>query len=117
MGNIFTYARGSTLDQNTDMQVEALKATYPDAVLRQEKKSGTTAKDRFVLNVLLDMIKAGDKLVVWKLDRLARNMHDLTNIIETLNSKGAALEILEQKINTSKATGRAFLQMLGVFGL
>jgi DNA invertase Pin-like site-specific DNA recombinase len=59
MGNIFTYARVSTLDQNTDMQVEALTAAYPDAVLRQEKKSGTTAKDRFVLNVLLDMIKAG----------------------------------------------------------
>jgi DNA invertase Pin-like site-specific DNA recombinase len=115
MGNIFTYARVSTLDQNTDMQVEALKAAYPDAVLRQEKKSGTTAKDRFVLNVLLDMIKAGDKLVVWKLDRLARNMHDLTNIIETLNRKGAALEILDQKIDTSTATGQAFLQMLGVF--
>jgi DNA invertase Pin-like site-specific DNA recombinase len=61
------------------------------------------------------MIKAGDKLVVWKLDRLARNMHDLTNIIETLNRKGAALEILDQKIDTSTATGRAFLQMLGVF--
>jgi len=112
---IFTYARVSTLDQNTDLQVTALKAAYPDAVLRQEKKSGTTAKDRFVLNVILDMIGQGDKVVVWKLDRLARNMNDLTNIIETLNSKGAALEILDQKIDTSTATGRAFLQMLGVF--
>lgn len=115
MGNIFTYARVSTLDQNTDLQVEALKAAYPDAVLREEKKSGTTAKDRFVLNVILDMIKAGDKLVVWKLDRLARNMNDLTNIIEALNTKGAALEILDQKIDTGTATGKAFLQMLGVF--
>jgi DNA invertase Pin-like site-specific DNA recombinase len=115
MSNIFTYARVSTLDQNTDSQVTALKAAYPKAVLRQEKKSGTTAKDRFVLNVILDMIGKGDKLVVWKLDRLARNMKDLTDIIETLNSKGAALEILDQKIDTSTATGRAFLQMLGVF--
>ncbi|MDY0223685.1 MAG: hypothetical protein RBR67_21385 [Desulfobacterium sp.] len=41
---IFTYSRVSTLDQNTDMQVEALKAAYPDAVHRQEKKSGTTGK-------------------------------------------------------------------------
>ncbi len=115
MGNIFTYARVSTLDQNTDLQVEALKAAYPDAILREEKKSGTTTKDRDVLNLILDMVGPRDKLVVWKLDRLARNMHDLTNILGTLNSKGAALEILDQKIDTSTATGKAFLQMLGVF--
>lgn len=87
---------------NTDMQVEALKAAFPDAVLQQEKKTGTTTKDRFAINVLLDMIKAGDRLVVWNLDRLARNMDDLTNIIETLNRKGAALEILDQNIDTSQ---------------
>ena len=115
MGNIFTYARVSTLDQNTDMQIQALKAAYPDATHRQEKKSGTTTKGRDVLNLLLDMVGPGDKLVVWKLDRLARNMHDLTNIIEALSSKGSSLEILDQKIDTATATGRAFLQMLGVF--
>ena len=60
--------------------------------------SGSTAKDRFVLNIILDTIGKGDKLVVWKLDRLARNMNDLTKIIEALNSKRAALEILDQKI-------------------
>ena len=111
----FTYARVSTLDQNTDMQVQALKKAYPDAAHRQEKKSGTTAKDRDVLNLLLDMIGAGDKLVVWKLDRLARNTGDLCQIVNTLEGKGASLEILDQKIDTSTATGKAFLQMLGVF--
>ena len=115
MGTIFGYIRVSTLDQNTDMQEKALKAAYPDAVFRQEKKSGTSTVNREVLRLLLDMIKADDKLVVWKLDRLARNLHDLTTIVELLNSKGAALEILDQKIDTSTATGRAFLQMLGVF--
>ncbi len=114
MGNIFTYARVTTLDQNTDLQEQALKA-YPDAVLRKEKKSGTTAKDWFILGVILDMIGKGDKPVVRKLDSLARNMKDLTDIIETLNQKGAALEILDQKIDTSTATGKAFLQMLGGF--
>ncbi len=115
MGTIFTYARVSTLDQNTDMQELALKAAYPDAVYRQEKKSGTTISNREVLNLLLDMMGQGDKIVVWKLDRLARNMNDLTNIIETLDRKGASLEILNQKIDTSTASGKAFLQMLGVF--
>ena len=115
MGNIFTYARVSTLDQNTDLQVKALKNAYPDGILRQEKKSGITTRDREMLHLLLDMISQGDKLVVWKLDRLARNMKDLTDIIEILNNKGAALEILDQQIDTSTATGKAFLQMLGVF--
>jgi len=112
---VFLYARVSTLDQNTNMQETALKAAYPDAPYRQVKKSGTTAKDREVLALLLDMIRQGDKLVVWKLDRLARNMNDLTNIIEHLNQKGAALEILDQKIDTSTASGKAFIGMLGVF--
>ncbi|ACN13163.1 RlgA1 [Desulforapulum autotrophicum HRM2] len=112
---IFTYSRVSTLDQNTKMQVEALKVAYPDAVHRQEKKSGTTTRGREVLNLLLDMINQGDKLVVWKLDRLARNTGDLCKIVDHLESRGASLEILDQKIDTSTATGKAFLQMLGVF--
>lgn len=111
----FTYSRVSTLDQDTELQTIALKKAYPNGTHRQEKKSGTTTRGRDVLNLLLDMVGPGDKLVVWKLDRLARNMHDLTTIIETLSSKGASLEILDQKIDTATATGRAFLQMLGVF--
>ena len=112
---IFTYSRVSTLDQNTDLQEKALKTAYPDAVHRQEKKSGTSTRDRDVLNLILDMVGKGDKLVVWKLDRLARNMNDLTNIIEVLNSKGASFEILDQKIDTGTASGKAFIGMLGVF--
>ncbi|WP_024334633.1 recombinase family protein [Desulfotignum balticum] len=112
---IFTYTRVSTLDQNMDSQMEALTKAYPEAVHRQEKKSGTSTQGREVLNLLLDMMGAGDKLVVWKLDRLARNTGDLCQIVNTLESKGAALEILDQKIDTTTATGRAFLQMLGVF--
>lgn len=112
---VFTYARVSSLDQNTDMQVEALRKAYPEAVHRQEKKSGTTTTGREVLTLLLDMIGNGDKLVVWKLDRLARNTGDLCRIVEALEKKGAALEVLNQKIDTGTAAGRAFLQMLGVF--
>ncbi len=112
---VFTYARVSTLDQNTDLQERALKSAYPNAVHRQEKKSGTTTKGREVLSLLLDMVGQGDKIVVWKLDRLARDMGDLCRILKILDGKGAALEILDQKIDTSTATGKAFLQMLGVF--
>ena len=72
-------------------------------------------KKREVLNLILDMARQGDKIVVWKLDRLARNLHDLTGIVEKLNKKGAALEILDQKIDTSTATGKSILANAGGF--
>ncbi|MEH6652245.1 MAG: recombinase family protein [Motiliproteus sp.] len=111
----FAYCRVSTLDQDTAIQEEGLRKAYPDAVVRTEKASGTTTQGRPVLELILEMAVAGDKVVVWKLDRLARNMNDLTNIVQTLEDKGASLEILDQNIDTATATGKAFLGMLGVF--
>lgn len=61
------------------------------------------------------MISKGDKLVVWKLDRLGRNLADLLKIVEILKNKEASLEIMDKAIDTSKASDNAFLQMLGVF--
>lgn len=111
----FCYCRVSTLDQDTGMQEQELQKAYPDAIFRVEKASGTSMQGRPVLNLILDMVGVGDKLVVWKLDRLARNMYDLSKIVDILDTKGAALEILDQKIDTGTASGKAFLQMLGVF--
>ncbi|MBF0235226.1 MAG: recombinase family protein [Desulfamplus sp.] len=111
----FCYARVSTIEQNLDLQQDAFSAKYPDALFRHEKQSGTSTDNREVLSLILEMIGQGDKLVVWKLDRLARNMNDLCGIVDTLEKKGAYLEILDQAIDTSTAAGRAFLQMLGVF--
>jgi len=112
---VFAYCRVSTLDQNPTMQAEAIRAKYPDAIIREEKASATTRNGREVLALLMEMIGEGDRLVVWKLDRLARNMLDLLQIVQELEAKGAALEILDQAIDTSTASGKAFLQMLGVF--
>lgn len=113
---IFAYCRVSSLDQSPEIQVNALKRVYPDAVVRKEKTSGTKSSDeRPVLNLLLEMIQPGDKLVVWKLDRLGRSLRDLLAIVDYLESKNASLEILDQSIDTSTAAGKAFLQMLGVF--
>ena len=111
----FLYGRVSTIDQHTAIQEQALKARYPEGVYREEKKTGATMKGREVLQLILDMIGQGDKLVVWKLDRLARNVADLSRIVTILEKKGAALEIIDQAIDTSTASGKAFLQMLGVF--
>lgn len=97
------------------LQEEAILKAYPEAVVRHEKKSGTSKAKRDILNSLLNELGEGDKLVVWKLDRLARNMSDLLEIVDAIEKKGVSLEILDQRIDTSTAAGRAFLQMLGVF--
>ncbi|WP_299591535.1 recombinase family protein [uncultured Microbulbifer sp.] len=110
----FLYARVSTTGQNTASQVDALYKAYPGGTLREEKASATTM-ERPMLQIILDIIHEGDTLVVWKLDRLARNMADLLAIVDHLQGKGASLQVLDQNIDTSTAAGRAFLQMLGVF--
>jgi DNA invertase Pin-like site-specific DNA recombinase len=63
----------------------------------------------------LDFIRKGDVLVVCKLDRLARSMADLSQIVATLEKKGASLQVLNANIDTSTASGKAFLGALGVF--
>jgi DNA invertase Pin-like site-specific DNA recombinase len=108
------YARVSTIDQDTGLQVEALKKAGC-TVIRKEKKSGTSTAGRKELATILDFIGEGDTLVVTRIDRLARSMGDLQDIVRHLRLKGAQLQATEQPINTSTAAGKAFLDMLGVF--
>jgi DNA invertase Pin-like site-specific DNA recombinase len=75
--------------------------------------SGTSRNGREELNLLLQFIRKGDTLVVTRIDRLARSIGDLQDIVRELKSKGASLEATEQPINTSTAAGKAFL--VGVF--
>lgn len=111
---IYGYARVSTDDQDLSTQRAALQAAgcHP---IREEKRSGTSAKDRMELRTLLDFIREGDTLVVTRLDRLARSVADLSDIVRELREKGANLKATGQPIDTSSAAGTAFLQMLGVF--
>ena len=84
-------------------------------VIRSEKVTGATREGRTELATLLDFVHAGDTLVVTRVDRLARSIGDLQDVVRTLKAKGAALKATEQPINTSIAAGMAFLDMLGVF--
>ena len=108
------YARVSTTDQDLTVQIEALKAAGCD-VIRKEKASGTSTKGRTELATILDFIREGDTLVVTRIDRLARSIADLQDIVRTLKARGAALRATEQPINTATAAGKCFLDMLGVF--
>lgn len=108
------YARTSTVDQNLDAQIAALKAAGCGMV-RTEQKSGTTLEGRPELKTILDFIHPGETLVITRIDRLARSMHDLQTIVARLKEKGAHLAATEQPVDTSTAAGKAFFDMLGVF--
>jgi DNA invertase Pin-like site-specific DNA recombinase len=108
------YARVSTIDQDLEIQETALRAAGCD-VVRSEKRSGTTTSGRTELQTVLEFIRAGDVLMITRIDRLARSIGDLQDIVRTLKAKGAALKATEQPIDTSTAAGKAFLDMLGVF--
>jgi len=108
------YARTSTTDQNLDAQVAALEAAGC-GMIRREQKSGASLAGRPELRTILDFIHPGETLVVTRIDRLARSMHDLQTIVAWLKNKGAHLAATEQPVDTSTAAGKAFFDMLGVF--
>ena len=108
------YARVSTTDQDLAIQIAALKASGCD-VIRKEKASGTSTKGRTELATVLDFLRKGDVLAVTRIDRLARSIADLQDIVRAVKEKGAALKATEQPIDTSTAAGKCFLDMLGVF--
>ena len=111
---IIGYAPVSSSDQNLEIQQAALKAAGCE-MLRSEKRSGTSIDGRAELKTVLDFLRKGDVLMVTRIDRLARSIGDLQDIVRTLKTKQASLKATEQPIDTSTAAGKAFLDMLGVF--
>ena len=110
----YGYARCSTQSQDLEIQRNALLSAGCE-VVREEKVSGTLLKGRSELNTLLEFLRKGDELVVTRIDRLARSMRDLQNIVYELTEKGVHLSATEQSINTSTPEGKCFLDMLRVF--
>lgn len=111
---VYGYARVSSADQDYTLQEQALRAAGCE-VIRAEKVSGTTRIGRSELDVLLAFLRPGDTLVVTRVDRLARSIKDLQDIVYTLKEQGITLRATEQPIDTQSAAGKAFLDMLGVF--
>ena len=111
---LYGYARVSSLDQDLAIQEEKLRAAGCQ-VIRAEKRSGTGRAGRTELQLLLDFLHKGDTLVVTRIDRLARSVKDLQDIVHELRSNGVALKATEQSVDTSSAAGKAFFDMLGVF--
>jgi len=110
----YGYARCSSAQQDTSIQIDALTKAGCE-IIREEKVSGTSLQGRTELQTLLEFLRAGDELVVTRIDRLARSIFDLQVIVKTLEDKGVSLHCTEQPVDTSTAVGKCFLQMLGVF--
>jgi DNA invertase Pin-like site-specific DNA recombinase len=107
------YARVSTQDQDTDAQIAALKSSGCELIF-QEKASGGRW-DRPELHRLLEQLRKGDVLVVWKLDRLSRSLKDVLLLMEKVEQAGAGFRSLTEMIDTTSPGGRMMMQMVGTF--
>ena len=109
------YARVSKSDdsQDTAAQVSALKSVGCKRVFEDKASGGRWVRPE--LHRLLDQLRAGDTLVVWKLDRLSRSLKDLLHILEKVEAVGARFRSLTEAIDTSGPAGRMLMQMLGSF--
>ena len=108
------YARVSKSD---GQDIAAQKAALRDAGVERvyEEKASGGRWDRPELHKLLDYLRAGDEVIVWKLDRLSRSLADLLRIIEKIEAKGAGFRSLTEAIDTTTPAGRMMMQMVGSF--
>lgn len=106
------YARVSTMEQNLDLQIEALvRYGVPKDKIWSEKKSAS-AKRRPRLEQCLKYLESGDTLVVWKLDRFGRSMQDLLGQVSSLEQRGISFVSITEQIETVTPGGKLMLHML-----
>ena len=105
------YARVSTQEQNLDLQRDALKQAGCKRIITDEA-SGSIA-DRPGLMKLKDILREGDTLVVWRLDRLGRSLKHLIEFIYYLETKGVGFKSLQESIDTTTPTGRLVFHIFG----
>lgn len=100
----FGYARISTKDQNLDLQTDALKAVGCEKIFIETASGAKT--ERVELPRLLDQIRTGDVIVIWKLDRLGRSLKHLVMLVSELMEKGVGLKSLNDPVDTTTAHGK-----------
>lgn len=107
------YARVSTNEQDTAAQAAALKAAGCELIFCEKASGGRW--NRPELHKLLGQLRRGDVLVVWKLDRLSRSLHDVLAIMEQIKTAKAGFRSLTEAVDTTTPAGRMMMQMVGAF--
>lgn len=111
---IFGYSRISKGDdQNARLQLKAFKEAGVEKTFDEKASGGRW--DRPTLHSMLDQLRKGDIVVVWKLDRLSRSLKDLLVIMDKIDKSGAGFKSLTESIDTTNAAGRMMMQMVGAF--
>jgi DNA invertase Pin-like site-specific DNA recombinase len=111
---LFGYARVSKgEDQSTTAQRRLLRAAGAEKLYEEPASGGRW--DRPELTRLLDQLRPGDVVMVWKLDRLSRSLKDLLHLLERIETAGAGFRSLTESIDTTTPAGRMMMQMLGSF--
>lgn len=105
------YARVSTLDQNLDLQLNALRQAGCEQIY-QDKISGAKT-DRPQLKRMLEQLRAGDEVVVWKLDRLGRSLQHLIQLVSEFSEKGVSFSSISDNLNTSTPGGKLVFHLFG----
>jgi DNA invertase Pin-like site-specific DNA recombinase len=107
------YARVSTNDQDAAAQVAALKGAGCERIYREKASGGRW--ERPELRRLLDQLRKGDVLIVWKLDRLSRSLRDVLTIMERIAEANAGFRSLTEAVDTTTPAGRMMMHMVGAF--
>jgi len=111
---IIGYCRVSSISQELDVQLDKLAKAGCTKVFK-EKRSGRQAENRPELQDALEYVRAGDVLVISRLDRMARSVLDLAKIADMLRRKGVSLRVLDQGLDTSTSEGKLMFNLLGAF--
>jgi len=111
VNELLGYARVSTLEQNPDAQVDALSAAGCSRVWIDKASGATTSRPE--LSDLFSHLRAGDTLVVWRLDRLGRSLPHLLETVQQLEERGIAFRSLTEQIDTSTPGGRLIFTIFG----
>lgn len=107
------YARISTQEQSLNLQIDALKkAGCEDRYIYQDTVSGSKST-REGLDQMLQYLRRGDVVVVWKLDRLARSLKHLVELVADFDKRGIGLKSIQENIDTETASGKLFLHIFG----
>jgi DNA invertase Pin-like site-specific DNA recombinase len=110
---LIAYARVSTFDQTLDLQLDALVKAGCSTDKTYTDKISSSKTDRPGLKQALGQLRAGDTLVVWRLDRLGRSLQELINLVNGIHSKGAGFRSLTENMDTTTSGGKLVFHFFG----